>query len=71
MTRGAHFDWPQTAYRVVVRSGDEVIGMYGPFRKPESAEITKVRMQNTAKRAGSQVDVRIQVCHLRWDDTGL
>jgi len=71
MTRGAHFDWPTTTYRVVVRRAGDVKEIHGPYRLHESAQITKTRIENMAKRQGSEISVKIQVCHLRWDDMRL
>lgn len=67
MTRGAHYDWPTTTYRVVVRRAGGVVERHGPYREPESAAITETRIQNLAKRQGAIVHTEIQVCHHRWD----
>ena len=68
MTRGAHFDWPTTTFRVVVRRAGDVVEIHGPYRHLESAQITVTRIRNLATREGAEINVRIQVCHLRWDD---
>ena len=67
MTRGAHFDWPTTTFRVAVRHTEGTVEHYGPFRKIESAEITVARVTNTAIRRGTEVTTEIQVCRHRWD----